>query len=173
MVSGLKKLTIEDLVGSETPYFDLFGTESRGAGRPSGSYLDYSTSMEIPSARAVPDRAEAKRIRNKIRHRATMVLQALFAEEMKKIYNAELRLELARLQTGGDGTGRPAAVAASTRQLLSKDDAKKMPGSGLLPGETYWDWMKTFGDKDDEQWAQEKVTVAANIAAVQRGQSNG
>jgi hypothetical protein len=167
----LPKLTLDEVAKSPTPYLDVFGSEARGKGRPSGAALDYSTSLELPDGRLVPDRKEAAAIRERVKRRAQAVLQAVEAEKLREIYKAELVLELARIKKDpGSVRSQP---SAARKTVLSVEDAKKLPGSGLKPGETYWDWMETYGDKTDEQWAQEKITVKANVAKVQRGTSDG
>lgn len=170
----MAKHSIEKISRSKTPFFDVFGVEVRPRGRPTGAFLDYETSLEMPAAKYVEDRVEAGAVRARVKSRALAVLQALYPEELKAIYKAELALELERM--GGTAyAGRPdAAAAGETRaKLISEDDAKAMPGSGLLPGETYWDWMNTYGSKDDAQWESEKVTVKANIDRVMKGGSDG
>jgi hypothetical protein len=165
------KLTLEEVLRSQTPYLDVFGTETRGRGRPTGSALDYSTSLEVPSAKQVPDRDEARKIRETVKRRAEAVLAAVTGEQLREIYKAELVLELARRKANPEGGRQSPTTARKTSMTV--DEARGMPGSGLLPGETYWQWMETFNDKTDEQWAQEKITVKANVARVQRGTSDG
>jgi hypothetical protein len=171
------KVTLEEVAGSATPYFDVFGEDVRKRGRPVGSNLDYDTSLEMPTAKIIPDRTEAIRIRERIKRRALAVVQAVTAEEVRKIYRAELVLELARIGAGSDNGGRAAANDLTPRKASSGpipvETAKQLPGSGYEPGQTYWEWMKTYNDKPDEQWAAEKAIVKKNLSRIMRGTSDG
>lgn len=167
----MAKLTIDQIVKSDTPYFDVFGEETRKPGRPSGAVLDYGTTLELPARSAVPDRIEAQQIRSKVKARALAVLHAIHAEELREIYRAELALEIGRL--GGESDPNRDPVAPRRKVLISEEDAKAMPGSGFKPGETYWEWMQTFTDKDDETWQAEKATVKSNIERIKKGGRHG
>lgn len=172
MMGAMEKLTIEQLAESETPYLDVFGVESRPKGRPAGAYLDYDTSLELPAGRFIKDRAEAMAIRSRVRGKALAVVQAIFGEEVRAIYKAELALEMARLEES-NFEPRPGVVKPARKKLLSEEEAKMVPGSGLVPGETYWNWMQTYALKSDEQWAAEKLTVKANLERIMKGGSDG
>lgn len=168
----MPKVTIEDVLASETPYLDVFGVETRPKGRPSGAFNDYGTSLEMPSAAHVEDRAEAAAIRSRVKARALAVVQAVMGEQVRTIYKAELALELGRM-SGQDFEGRPEATRPKRRKLLSDEEVKTLPGSGLLPGETYWEWMNTYAEKDDVQWESEKTIVKANIERLRKGDHSG
>lgn len=164
---------MSEVLKSDTPYLDVFGVELRPKGRPAGAFLDYDTSLELPTAAVVEDRAEASAIRARVKARALAVLQAVHAEEMRAIYKAELKLEIARMKHE-HFEGRPQPVGtAKKRKLLSDDDVKAMPGSGYEPGTTYWEWMKTMSEKDDKQWASEKLVVKANMLKLRKGGHHG
>lgn len=167
------KVALKDVVKSLTPYLDVFGEEVRKRGRPAGVALDYETSLEVPSAKAVPDRKLAKQIREKVRRRAVSVLCAVHAEDLKQIYKAELVLELARMDSGDVDRSRVAGAEQSRPDPISVEQARRLPGSGFLPSETYWDWMATFNDKPDDQWAAEKAQVKKSISKLVRGTHNG
>lgn len=136
--------------------------------------MDYDVSLELPSARFVENRAEAVAIRSRVKARALAVVHAVMGPQVKQIYKAELALEIERLGNPDfEGRPEPAGPARERKKLLSEEEAKALPGSGLLPGETYWDWMETYSSKDDEQWSSEKVTVKKNLESVQKGASSG
>jgi hypothetical protein len=171
--SVVAKVTLEDAVKSATPYLDVFGEDVRKRGRPAGSNLDYDTSLEMPSAKVIPDRRLAKQVRDRVQGRAVAVVSAVMAEELKRIYKAELALELARIGAEYDG-GRPEPIAPRGHASpVPADQARQMPGSGFEPGQTYWEWMKTYNDKTDEQWAAEKKIVQKNISRIVKGTNHG
>lgn len=165
----MTKPSLEEILESETPYLDVFGVELRPKGRPSGAFLDYDTSLEVPSANLVENREEARMMRARVKARALAVVQAVLGQEIKAIYKAELKLEIARMDAQ---PAEPGKKPKARKKLISEEEAKSMPGSGLIPGETYWDWMQTMASKDDVQWASEKVTVKSNLEAVRKGGSN-
>lgn len=169
----MAKVTLKEVLKSLTPYLDVFGEEVRGRGRPAGAALDYETSLEVPSARAVPDRKLARQVRERVRRRAMSVLCAVHAEDLKTIYKAELVLELARMDAGDHSRPKMAEAAQTRPNPISVEQARQMPGSGFEPGQTYWDWMKTFNEKDDDQWEREKVTVKKNISRLVKGTQSG
>lgn len=170
----MAKVTIKEILSSLTPYLDVFGTEVRGRGRPAGTALDYEKSLEVPSARAIPDRQLAKQVRERVRRRAVSVLCSIHAEDLKTIYKAELVLELARIDAGDASRPERTTAAAGTQPgPISVEQARQLPGSGFEPGTTYWEWMKTFNDKPDDQWATEKTQVKKNISRLVRGTTNG
>ena len=164
------QLTIEDISSSDTPYLDVFGVETRKRGRPEGAFMDYSKSLHLPPEHKVPNREAARKLRAKIRARALTVLEAVMAEELKKIYNAEMKLELERIDPDLLEVSGEEAPKKATVKRITMEEAKQMPGSGFLPGETYAEWMSTFNDKDDEQWKTEKTKVKANIQKLMKGQ---
>jgi len=167
------KLTIEDISSSSTPYLDVFGVETRKRGRPDGSTMDYSKSLHLPPEHKVPNRTAARKLRAKVKARSLAVLEAVMAEELKKIYAAEMALELERIDPDlleGSGEDEP---KKSTVKRITMDDAKKLPGSGFLEGQTYWEWMETFNDKADDQWKTEKAKVTENIRRLMKGSSHG
>lgn len=163
------KLTIEDVSSSDTPYLDVFGVEVRKRGRPEGSLMDYSTSLHLPPEHKVPNREAARKMRARVEQRSLRILKAVMGEELKKIYTAELKLELERVDPDSLEGSEDTNPAKKPVKRLSMDDAKKLPGSGLLEGETYHDWMKTFNDKDDDQWKTEKAKVIENIRRLMKG----
>ena len=165
----MSELTLDEVLESETPYLDVFGTTQRSRGRVSGDHLNFEESLNLPSPSMVPDRAMARKIRDRAANRANAVLKKLYAKELKKLYRAEMLVEVQGAEPDhliDSGLKKPKREKLN---IMGIDEAKDTPGSGFLEGQTWNEWMKTFVEKGDDELAIEKPVAKANLRAVQRG----